>query len=163
MNLQRMSDNTGLPLSECRAGRIEYLTRHIQERALDAVWLADDTGELSAHFAQQVLDEVLQMARELRHLTRLAKGSTSHVGSITPELIEQSRLIPIEQLIEFDRQGKAVAWCHDDKVPSLTWHRSKNRATCFPCGKSFNSIDVLIQRDGMAFVDAVKTLSGGAP
>jgi len=159
MNLQRMADDTGLLLSECRAGRIAYLTRHIQERSEDALWLADDTGELSAHFAHQVLDEIVTMCRELRHLTKLVKGYPARAGAITPGMIESARSYPVEQLIEFNRQQKAVAFCHADKVPSLTWHRAKNRATCFPCGKSFNSIDILVQRDGLTFIDAVKQLT----
>jgi hypothetical protein len=157
MNLQTMADTTGLSLSDCRAGRIEYLTRHIQERTEDAAWLVGDTGELSAHFAQQVLDEVVAESRELRRLALAGRGYSSR-GDITPDMIEAARVSPIEQLIEFDRQGKALAFCHDDKTPSLSWHRATNRATCFPCGKSFNSIDVLILRDGLSFRDAVMQL-----
>jgi|GEM_PF-6643542 len=47
----------------------------------------------------------------------------------TPEMIAAARAYPIERLIEFDRQHKAVAFCHADKVPSLTWHRAAKR-TC---------------------------------
>ena len=75
------------------------------------------------------------------------------------ERIEEAKAYPIEQLIEFDRTGKALAWCHTDRTPSLTWYRAGNRARCFPCGKSFNPIQVLMDRDGKTFVEAVKELT----
>ncbi|MDD2367530.1 MAG: CHC2 zinc finger domain-containing protein [Desulfuromonadaceae bacterium] len=159
MNLQRMADYTGLSLSECRTARIEYLTRHIEERSVDAEWLADDGGDLSAHFAQCVMEEIASMGRELQHLTKLAKGDTPRAGVITPEMIESARSYPIEQLIEFDRTGKAIAFCHGDNHPSLSWHKLKNRATCFPCAKSYNGIDILMKRDGCSFQDAVRQLA----
>jgi len=74
----------------------------------------------------------------------------------------QARQYPIEQLIEFDRQHKAVAFCHADDAahPDLSWWRQKNLAHCFCCGTTFNPIDVLTQRDGLSFRDAVLQLAG---
>jgi hypothetical protein len=95
MNLAKMSEITELPLSECRNYRIEYLNRHIRERNEDIIWLADDDGELSAHFAQQVLDEVVVEVKELQNLIRLQRGYTPKTGAITPEMIEAARAYPI--------------------------------------------------------------------
>ncbi len=78
---------------------------------------------------------------------------------ITEEMIQAAKDTPIESLITFDRTGKALAFCHADKSPSLSWNRKGNKAHCFPCGKSFNAVDVLIHRDGMTFIDAVKELA----
>lgn len=78
-------------------------------------------------------------------------------GSITNDMVVRAKEYPIEQLVEFDK-GKAKAWCHQDKSPSLSWHRKANRAHCFPCNKSFNPIDVLMDRDGMSFPEAVRFL-----
>jgi len=160
MNLQRIAESTGLPLLECRGHRVKYLRRHIQELAEDCVSLAGDDGELSPHFCRSLFEELTAEAKELRYLSRVSRpGYRQPIGAITPEMILQARQYPIEQLIEFTH-GKAVAWCHHpDKTPSLSWHRAGNRAHCFPCGKSFNSIDVLTQRDGMSFKDAVHQLS----
>lgn len=149
MNLQRISESTGMSLPECRGHRVEYLRRHIQEMAECVASLADDAGELSPHFCRSVFEELTAEAKELRYLSRVSRpGYRQPVGSITPEMIERARQFPIENLIEFDRQHKAVAFCHAD-----------NRATCFPCNKSFNPIDVLTLRDGMSFRDAVRQLS----
>ena len=160
MNLTRIAEATGLPLPECRALRIAYLRRHIQEMAECVASLADHGGELEARFAESVFGELVSEARELRYLSRVSRpGYRQPVGNITPEMIERARQFPIENLIEFDRQHKAVAFCHADNHPSLSWHRAGNRATCFPCNKSFNPIDVLTLRDGMSFRDAVRQLS----
>lgn len=149
-----------MSLPECRGHRIAYLRRHIQELSECVVALADDAGELEARFAESVFAELVVEAKELRYLSRVSRpGYRQPVGSITPEMIERARQFPIENLIEFDRSGKALAFCHADNHPSLSWYRAGNRATCFPCNKSFNSIDVLTQRDGLSFRDAVRQLS----
>ena len=106
--------------------------------------------------AEVPFDEAL---RELSscHLELERIKKDVQLNSITDEMIERARDVPIESLIEFVK-GKALAWCHDDHSPSLSHHRKANRATCFPCGKSFNPIDVLIERDKMTFIEAVKYL-----
>lgn len=159
MNLSHMAESTGLSLAACRSHRIAYLQRHISERRDDAAWLANQGDELSSRLALDVYAEILPEARELKYLTRLQQGYRPPRNSITEQMIEQAREYPIEQVIEFDRQGKALAFCHADNHPSLSWHKNRNRCTCFVCGKSFNSIDVLVQRDHMTFPDAVRELA----
>jgi hypothetical protein len=160
LNLSRIADETGLTLIECRNYRIEYLRQHIRELAEDVTYLADDAGELSADFCQSIFQQLLVESKELRSLTIISKPNyRPRAGAITPQMIEDARDYPIEQIVQFDRQGKSLAWCHADNHPSLSWHRAGNRATCFPCGKIFNPIDVLTQRDGMSFPDAVKQLT----
>lgn len=78
-------------------------------------------------------------------------------GSITDEMVAQARDYPIEQLVDFNKR-KAMAWCHDDSNPSLTLWKKGNKAVCWPCDKKFGPIDVMMQRDGHSFVDAVKIL-----
>lgn len=159
MNLSRMAEITGLSLEECRGYRIDYLEKHLVDLADEiAAWEADP-GLFALYFRNTAIDQAIDEARELRHLSSISKQNFKPTtGDITPDMIEQARQYPIEDLIQFDRQHKAVAFCHEDNHPSLSWHRAKNRATCFPCGKSFNPIDVLIQRDGITFPDAVKRL-----
>lgn len=78
-------------------------------------------------------------------------------NTITDEMIEQAREYPITELVEFTR-GKALAFCHEDKTPSLSYHKAANRAHCFPCNKSFDAIGILMERDGMSFHSAVRYL-----
>jgi len=160
VNLQTMATITGLPLPECRSYRMDYLKQHILERTGDLSELLNYQTAMSDAIAEVVLAEVTAEARELRHLIQVSRpGYKQPSGTITPEMIEQARASPIERLVEFDRSGKSFAWCHDDRQPSLSWHRASNRATCFPCGRSFNPIDILTSRDGFSFQAAVKHLN----
>lgn len=77
---------------------------------------------------------------------------------LTDDQIQIANNYPIESLIDFNN-GKATAWCHSDKTPSLTIWKKGNKAKCWVCDKFFSPIDVLMQRDGLNFVDAVKFLN----
>lgn len=78
---------------------------------------------------------------------------------ISEERIQQARDFPITNLIEFNQAGKSMAWCHEDKSPSLSFWRAKNKCRCFVCNLTFDTIAVLMERDGYSFVDAIKKLT----
>ena len=78
-------------------------------------------------------------------------------GGITDNMIEQAREIDIRSVVDFER-GKALAWCHEDKNPSLTYMSRTNKAWCAACGKYFDPIAVMMERDGTNFPDAVRKL-----
>jgi hypothetical protein len=124
--------------------RARYLGERIDE------WL-EEGGELARHWCKEALEEMTYLEKHCRY-------TNCNKNDITQEQIQQARLFPIDKLIEFDRQGKALAFCHPDKAPSLRWNRKHNRAHCFPCQRSYDSIGVLMTRDKMKFVDAVRSL-----
>jgi len=95
-----------------------------------------------------------QIARLKAMESRLKRPISS---SITDSMIEQARESDINRVVEFVR-GKATAWCHEDKNPSLTYMSKTNTAWCAACGKYFDPIAVLMERDGMTFQQAVKYL-----
>lgn len=81
-------------------------------------------------------------------------------GDITSERISIAKRYPIDKLVEF-QGGKALCFNHKEKTPSMTIF--KNKCHCHgACGRSWSTIDVLIERDNMTFVEAVKYLSDGA-
>lgn len=82
-----------------------------------------------------------------------------YADRITDEDIARAKDYPVDQLITFTK-GKALAFCHPDKTPSLSHNRAKNFCHCFVCNKTFNAIDILIYRDNMPFIQAVKSLCG---
>jgi len=98
---------------------------------------------------------ILECLDEIISLNKKIVITHTPPDSITDTDIQIAKEYPIEEVIEFYR-GKALAFCHEDKTPSLV--KRKNRAICYPCNKSFNAIDVLIYRDGYSFVEAVKRL-----
>lgn len=94
----------------------------------------------------------------LYEIDRLKKYRRTNKTPITDEMIEAAKQYPIERLIDFTH-GVSLAWCHEDKRPSLSWWKDGNRARCFVCDQTFNPIDVLTERDGMTFIQAVKELA----
>lgn len=112
------------------------------------------------NMASEKLDIMIAAIRQMKACEkRIANMDKEIKDDITDDMIGRAKQYPIDQLIKFER-GKATAWCHDDKHPSLSHDRKRNRARCFPCDKSFDSIAVLVDRDGMGFKEAVKWLAG---
>ena len=95
---------------------------------------------------------------EIYYLFGKIKRTEVYTESITDEDIERAKEYPVENLIELDSRGKAIAWCHDDKNASMTLWNGKNRVRCWACSKTYNPIDILVERDGLSFIEAVKRL-----
>lgn len=134
--------------------RIRYLLNLI-DRWID--YIDEKNNVIPESDTMTALDEIIRLRA---YEVRLKKG-VNFKDEITNDQIQSARDYPIEQLIEFDRTGKSLAWCHTDKRPSLTWFKKGNRARCFPCDKTFSPIDVCMERDGLTFVEAVKYLARG--
>ena len=114
------------------------------------LWLEDEVGTL----INKYFDEIIYL---YKHLDKPVEKKDSTYTSITDYDIEQANNFPIDHLILFVN-GKAYAWCHDDKTPSLVHWKKENRARCFVCDKTYRPIDVLMERDSLSFVQAVKRL-----
>lgn len=150
--LKTAATDIGISLESATRMRIRYL------QALLVRWdlyIDEATNIMPESSTMEILAEMISLQKYKEHLK-----SGINLKGITAEMIEQARAYPIDEMINFTR-GTATAFCHVDKRPSLTWHKAKNRATCFPCGKSFSALDVLIERDSLNFVDAVKQLTRG--
>ena len=75
---------------------------------------------------------------------------------ITEGMIEKARSYPLEQLIEFNRAGFAKCIKHNEKTPSM--YGKKNFLHCFSCNYNADTIQFLIDRDGLTFRQAVLQL-----
>lgn len=128
-------------------------------------YLVDVAGQWD-EYLDEITKEIPEIAitdlfKELDMLRRFELSKDKAIKTdITDEMIFIAKSFPIDSVVGFGRNMKAVAFCHDDKNPSLSWDKKRNKAHCFPCGKSFNAIDVLIDRDGLTFIQAVKKLNG---
>lgn len=165
---KKLAQDRGYPVEEFLEGYIQGVKKHKITLLCDHHELKDmaeeETDPITAGVYQRWADDKLKEHGEIDGMVasaeRLMKPEREGEGRITDEMIAQAKDYPVERLVEFDRSGKALAFCHDDKSPSMNWNRKANRAHCFPCGKSFNAVDILMVRDGFTFVNAVKHLSG---
>lgn len=131
----------------CLASKMESAIAYMEHEdcPITLHYLAQDVGKIRL--------EISKISRELDMLDK-----PTNADQITDEMIARAKEYPIEKLIDFDRTGKALAFCHADKTPSLSWWKKGNKATCFPCDKRFDPIDILMIRDGFTFHEAVKRL-----
>ena len=78
------------------------------------------------------------------------------------EELDRVRATPIEEVA--GRLGMTVvrhtALCpfHNDKNPSLHFHRGKNRFKCFACGASGDVVDLVMKYNNVGFKEAVEWL-----
>ena len=166
MNLTTIAESCEMTFKEASYLRAGYLRDHIKELA-EAIGYFEDRQEaatgndrrLCELFALDVLDVFLSEAREMQRLTGTMKGKPAASGRITAEKIAAARAYPIERVVDFDKRGRALAPCHTDTSPSLSWDRKRNRAHCFCCNKDFSALDYLMEYQGIEFIDAVKQLA----
>lgn len=149
-----------IPVKQAFAMRHNFIDETIKalkaEIALDGAVLRYCDDELEFRF---FLEGMVFKMKQIKKL-EASRPTKPTVGEITDADIEQARAYPVDQLIKFTR-GKATAFCHADKNPSM-FHGSRLNVACCPvCDKTFNPVDVLMQRDGFSFIDAVKHLIGG--
>jgi hypothetical protein len=126
--------------------RLRYLTEEIWS-------LVPSKHPIVVFWANEMLSEAYYLIKNMRFEPR----ETTGIDTISEADIQSAKQYPISQLIDFSR-GPAIAWCHEDRRPSLAWLKRINKAKCYPCNKMFDPIDVLTERDGMSFIEAVKEL-----
>ena len=147
--IRKAAEDFGVTLDSAIRMRIRYL------QSLLAAWNAyidEQTDEIPESDVMAILGEMVA----IRKYQDMMKSGVVLKG-ITDEQIQAAKTTPIENLIEFQK-GAAIAWCHADRHPSLSWDKKRNRAKCWPCDKSFDSIQVCVDRDGMTFIEAVRFL-----
>lgn len=85
-----------------------------------------------------------------------SKKSKEHKVRITELMVQRAKEYPLEQLIEINRAGFTKCFSHNDSKPSA--YCKKNFVHCFVCQRSWDTIAVLMERDGRTFRDAVLQL-----
>ena len=157
-NLQRAKDME-IPRQYAVMCRQRYITARQEEidnlLMLLATWhgLDDVNAALVDPEVCALLIEKCRLIEEAHYM----KTKMNRIPAITDDMVEQARQVPIDQVIEF-HHGKAKAFCHDDNNPSLFHATRTNRAICPVCDRGFDTIGVLMHRDGMTFIDAVRSL-----
>ena len=153
-----MAELMGVSVKQAFAIRDNFINETIkslnQDIEDDAVYLMNCFDEIEFRFYLE------SIAAKMKQITKLERSRAKKPteGMITDSDIEVARHYPVEKLIEF-KHGKATAFCHDDRSPSLFHGTRFNIAVCPVCAMKFGAIDILIQRDGYSFKDAVKHLA----
>jgi hypothetical protein len=70
--------------------------------------------------------------------------------------IIRAKEYPMENLIQVDKRGFGPCPYHQEKTPSF--YIKKNFGYCFGCGKSVDTIQLIMDTKGISFIDAVKFL-----
>ena len=130
--------------------RIRYLAERLEE---DLSHYAETGDRFSLFWAIDIFQEIAYIKKKITFVK-----SKKTTNGITDEMIQVARETDVRMVVDFPKGRNAYAWCHDDKSPSLFYGNRTNRAVCPVCNESFSAIDVLIKRDGMSFVDAVRSL-----
>ena len=101
---------------------------------------------------------LLELERQLKKIRMDRKfcGKPKVDGVITPDMVARAKNHPIENLVEINKQGFTKCFGHNDKHPSA--YCKKNFIHCFVCQKSWDTIAVLMEREGLTFKDAVLKL-----
>lgn len=110
-------------------------------------------NSIIAYWIKKILEEIATIRSK-----RDPKVVLSRRNKITDEMVEAAKVYDVRDLVDFDRMGKAIAWCHNDNRPSLFYGDKTKKAICPVCNKKFNAVDVLMTRDGYTFLDAVRSL-----
>lgn len=154
--IRHHAEEMGIPFREALFMRFRYVRAEML-RELEEVDTPHPDEITEAVMDTLAINRFIELAKEQRALFMAVKHNDTP-GRITDEMVQQARQYPVTQLIDFQR-GKSRAWCHDDRNPSLYLAPRVNRVVCPVCGKYFSSIDVLIERDGLSFPEAVRMLA----
>ena len=155
--LKRDAEKMEVPFREAALCRL----RHVRSEMyflMELIESFSDADPMTATVADIYFgDSFRELAKEQTNLVK-AMRRPDHVDCITQDMIEHARAVPVTSLMEFTR-GRALAWCHDDHSPSIYVAPRVNRVVCPVCDLHFDSIGVLIARDGMSFHQAVRQLA----
>ena len=144
-----MAMKMGISSKAAASMRIRYLVRSLRP-LLESY--ATDGHAITLHWIVDLFEEIAFLKKKGNR--RIVKSK----NGITDSMIEQAREADVRSVIEFDRNKRARAWCHEDKKPSLYYGDRTKKVVCPVCTKTFSALDILMERDGYSFIDAVRSL-----
>lgn len=95
---------------------------------------------------------------ELIALNKYSTDKTSDDTRVTDEEFERANAYPITKVITFNKQGNCICPFHKDTNPSMYHGTKKNIALCPVCNSGWGPVRMLMERDGLTFVKAVREL-----
>lgn len=100
--------------------------------------------------------DIEEKKEQVKYYEKFLTTLSNRTNAMTETEIIYVKAIPMDQFIEFGRDGKANCPWHEDKTPSLHWYKKNNTVYCFGCEKGGDTIAVIRKLHGLSFIDAVK-------
>lgn len=147
-----------------RTCRIEYLKERMSELIVDGLIIMKhyeeaikkDLPAFNRYYMggklREKVGEIVKLQGQI-----IALRHPERKGVITDEMIQRAKEHPFTNLLKF-RRNTTKCFLHEDTTPSMFYYQKDNRVHCFSCGRSFDSIGFVMERDGLNFVEAVKFL-----
>lgn len=107
---------------------------------------------------EKIRDEIRILEKKKKHLKMDNKLSNNEI-QLNENMIQTAKAINILSLISEIKKNRTYCPSHDDNNPSLYIYVNTNTAYCFSCGKSFDTIQYIMDSKKMNFVSAVKYLN----
>lgn len=114
---------------------------------------------IASTIADDYRKRITDIAMQITTLRREESGAITKTKYSDAE-IDRANETPMTCLIEFGRNGKAHAPCHDDRNPSMYYGARMNLAVCPVCDKKWNPVKWCVDQMGMSFPEAVEYLLG---
>ena len=97
-----------------------------------------------------ILEELHKIKIDMYYRNKPRDNNTD----ITDDMKARAKEVSVAGLLDL-ANGRTRAFCHEDTRPSLYVLKRINKAHCPVCDKKFDSIDILMQRDGLNYREAV--------
>lgn len=104
-----------------------------------------------------IANEIEYYHKQIHSLRFKIAGKTPK-GEIGAKEIARAKAVPLGELLPFNSAGFTKCTFHNENHGSMKWYRKDNRFACFGCGKSGDSVDIVMKSQGCSFIDAIKFL-----
>lgn len=81
------------------------------------------------------------------------------VDRVSPEQVARALEFPFDQLIQLNKAGFVKCIFHTEKTPSLHLIPRSNKVHCFGCGKTWDTIAFIMEKENISFKKAVRILA----
>ena len=126
----------------------------------DKDWLADLIIENGRKQIKELEKKLRATEERIKFYHRIGRKENPNAKKkrveITEDMVRKAKEFPIEKLLEINKAGFTRCFAHRDSKPSA--YCKKNFLYCFVCSKSWDTIAILMERDGYKYPEAVITL-----
>ncbi len=145
-----------------RQARTEYLKETMRQIIFETFYLMQDYDRIKSiddvdsrlYVGERITGNMEKVRALQTEIISLRKPERK--GGITDYQIRRAKDKPFTEIHEFKR-NQAMCPFHADKDPSMHLFPD-NHVYCFSCGKGWDTIGFIMERDGLSFPETVKQL-----